>query len=126
MRDENIILPLRKDMPGLLRLHRSVERLASWCSWKCPLAAFFLIIAGNIFPTPAWWQATWYIAVAFLIALLFCSYGLAIAAGAVLVERPHTRFEAVGRLAGVFGGVAFAAIGLVGAWALVKSGISGL
>ncbi len=126
MHDENIILPFRRGMPKLLRLHRAVERLASWCSWRCPLGAFVFIVAGNVFPTPAWWRATWYIAVAFFIALLFCSYGLVIAMGAFLVERPHKRFEGVGRLAGVLGGIAFAGIGLVGAWELFRSGIAGL
>ena len=52
--------------------------------------------------------------------------GIGIAMGAFLVERPHKRFEGVGRLAGVLGGIAFAGIGLVGAWELFRSGIAGL
>lgn len=126
MRRENIILPLRRDMPRLQRLHQAVERLAGLCSWRCPIAAFLLILSAHVFSTPTWWQMICDVLVAILIALLFCSYGFTIALGAVLVERPHRRFESVGRLLGVFGGVVLAALGVIGAWALVRSAIIGL
>ncbi len=126
MRHENIILPLRRDIPRLLRLHQAVERLAGLCSWRCPIAAFLLIMSAHVFSTPTWWQMICDILVAILMALLFCSYGFSIAVGAVLVERPHRRFESTGRLLGVLGGVVFAALGVIGAWALVRSAIIGL
>jgi hypothetical protein len=126
MRHQSVILPLRRDMPKLLRFHRAIERLAGWCSWRCPLLALLLVMAAHLFPTPAWWRAACDTLAAFLVALLFCSYGLGIATTAVVVERPGRWFERIGLLAGVFGGIALMAIGLIGAWVFFRNSLLGL
>ncbi len=123
MRHENIILPFRKDTPKLRRLHQVIERLASWCSWRCPLAALAMIIAGHLFSTPSWWWMLYDVVLAILIVLIFSSYGFTIAIGAIIVERPQRWFERVGLLFGVIAGLALVAIGLVGAWELLSSDI---
>lgn len=126
MAQENIVLPLRRDMPKLLRLDRAIERLASWCSWRCPLAGFLLVLVAHVYSTPRWWQVTCDGITTVLVALLFCSSGFSIAVGAILVQRPHRWFERFGLLLGVFAGVALAALGLLGAWAFFRSAVLGL
>ncbi len=126
MRSENIILPDREDVPRLARLHRAISRLAGFCSWRCPLGALVLVVSAHLFATPSWWKTTSDILVGILIVLLFCCYGLTIAIGAIVVVRPDRRFERIGLLLGIVGGVGFAALGIIGAWALVRSAVGGL
>ena len=123
MRDEDIILPLRRDTPKLLRLHRSFERLAGWCSWRCPLAALLLAGAAHVLPTPPWGRAAGDTLAAAFVALLFGSSGSTVALGAVVVERPRRWFERVGPILGVLAGLGLAALGLVGAWAFLRSAL---
>ena len=126
MSHQTVILPFRRDAPRLLRFHRAIDRLARWCLWRCPLVAVFFVLAAHLFPTPVWWRAFCDSIVAIAVALLFCSYGLGIATGAFVVERSHRWFERVGLLAGVLGGLALVAIGLVGAWMFFRSSVLGL
>lgn len=119
------IMRMRRDMPKLLRLQRASVKLASWCSWRCPLFAFVLVLAAHGFSTPTWWQATSDALVALAVALLFCSSGLSLAAIALLVDRHHNWFERLGLVAGVAGGAALVMIGLIGAWALMSSSVGG-
>jgi hypothetical protein len=99
------------------------ERLAAWCSWRCPLFALVLVLAAHLFHTPTWWRWGCDAMVGLAIALLFCSFGLSFATTAVLVERRQTRMERVGLAAGVVGGAALVAVGLLGAWALMSGTI---
>jgi hypothetical protein len=85
-----------------------------------------LILAAHLFPAPFWWQAICDTITAFLIALLFCSYGFGAALVAVLAKRPDRWFEHVGQIVSIFGGVAFAALGLLGVWIFFKSAVLGL
>ncbi len=118
MRDRSVVLPLRRDMPKLSRFHGASEKLASWCSWRCPLSAFLLILAAHLFRTPTWWRAGCNALAAISIAMLFCSFGLSMAATAILVERRRNWIERTGLVAGVVGGAALMIVGLIGAWAL--------
>src|SRR5262245_11727881 len=122
---EKVILPLRGDMPRLLRFHRAAERLASWCSWSCPLVSFLLLIAAHAFSAPFWWRAVCDSVVASLFALLFFSYGFSLASASILVKRPPNWFERLGLAAGIFGGVAFAALGITAAWIFFRKSVLG-
>ena len=125
MRDRSVILPLRRDMPKLSRLHRGIERLAGWCAWRCPLAAFLLVLAAHLVATPSWWRLVCDALVAVAIALLFVSFGLSLALTAILVERRRNWTERGGIAAGVAGGIALAIIGLIGAWAFLSGVVRG-
>ena len=125
MRDRSVILPLRRDMPKLSRLHRAIEKLAGWCSWRCPLAAFVLVVAAHVFSTPTWWRLACDALVAVAIALLFVSFGLSLAVSAILVERRRNWIERGGIVGGIAGGTALVVIGLVGAWAFFSSSVRG-
>ena len=125
MRDRSVILPPRRDMPKLSRLHRAIERLAGWCSWRVPLAAFVLVLAAHLVSTPTWWRLVCDALVAVAIALLFLSFGLSLAISAILVERRRNWIERGGIVAGVAGGTALVVIGLIGAWAFFSSSVRG-
>jgi hypothetical protein len=117
---------MRHDMPKLLRLQRVIERLSSWCSWRCPLGFLLLTLAGHFFHTPLWWRTTCDIIAVILFALIFFSYGFTIAIGAIVVERPRRWFESIGLSLGVLGGVAVVVLGIVGAWMFFRSFVLGL
>jgi len=89
------------------------------------LAALLLILAAHVFPAPTWWQTICDTAVAILLALLFCSFGSSMALAAILAERRDRWSEHVGRFLSVLGGVALAALGLVGAWMFFRSSVRG-
>jgi hypothetical protein len=125
MRDRSVILTLRRDMPKVFRFHRASEKLAGWCSWRCPLFAFLLVLAAHLVPTPPWWRASCHVLVAISIALLFCSVGVSMAATAFLVERRRNWIERVGLVAGMVGGAALVVIGLIGGWALISRSVGG-
>ncbi len=120
-----VILPLREDLPRLRRLERAVSSVAGWCSWRCPLAGVLLVLGAHAFSAPTWWRVTCDTATAILIALLSGSYGLDLALTGALVQRPDRWFEHVGRLVSILGGVALAALGIFGAWMVLKSSIVG-
>ena len=124
MRHESIILPFSK--ARLLQLCRAVERLAGWCRWRCPLGVLLFILAGHLFHAPFWWRMTCDSFAAIFFVLIFFSYGFTIAIGAIIVKRPRRWFERIGMSFGVLGGVGIAALGIVGAWMLLKGSIHGL
>jgi hypothetical protein len=111
-----------------MRFYGLVERLASWCSWRCPLASFILVIAAHLH-SASWWQKACYTLITALVALLFSSYGLCAALSSVDVHIVHKRIngllEKIGLVSGLVGGTALIAIGLVGAWVFFKSAVLG-
>jgi len=115
------MLPLRRDLPRVRRLYRAVSLVAGWCSWRCPLVVFLFGLAVALFPRPLWWQVTCDTIIAISFVLLFGSFGFSAALGAVLAKRPDRWFEHVGQLLVIFGGLAFASIGLLGVWAFLSS-----
>jgi hypothetical protein len=84
-----------------------------------------LVIAAHLY-SASWWQAICYTATTLLLALLFCSIGLLLAMGAAIVRRTDRWFEHIGFLLGIIGGVAFIAVGLLGAWVFFRSAVLGL
>lgn len=115
------MLPFRRDLPKVRRLYRGISLVAGWCSWRCPLAVLVFLLAAHSFQAPIWWRAVCDILAAIPILLIFCSYGFSAALLAVLVERPDRWFEHIGRYLSILGGLAIAAVGLVGVWAFLSS-----
>ena len=118
---ESAVLPLRRDTPKFLRVRRAIKRVAGWCSWRCPLLAFLLVLAAHAFPTPPWFRLVCDTLVAALVLLLFCSYGFSIAADAIAVQRERRRSERLGLFFGVLAGLGLAALGILGVWAFLRS-----
>ena len=115
-------LSIRGMNARLLRIHDAVSRLASRCSWMCPVGALILIVAAHVYAA-SWWQTVCYSLMALMIVLLFTSFGLDIAMTSALLKRTDRWFAYVGFLRGVAGGLAFIVLGVLGAWTLLTNAL---
>src|SRR5262245_46253778 len=105
---ERVIIPLRRDMPRLLRFHGVLDRLGNAsCCW-CPLFSLVLLLAAHTFAVPYWWQALCDAIIAALVGFLFVSNGLALAICSILLRRPDNGWQRIGLAAGLVGGSGFA------------------
>ena len=93
-------------------------RVASWCSWRCPLGGLILVIVARTVPSEMW-QAVLYTLTAAMILLLFGSCGLAVSLGCLASGRPNRWPERICMVCGILGGFILVAMGLVGAWTIV-------
>jgi hypothetical protein len=100
------------------RTAQLVARVASWCSWRCPLSGLILVIVARTVPSERW-QAVLYTLTGAMILLLFASCGIAVSLGCLASGRPNRWPERLCRVCGILGGFILVALGLVGAWTLV-------
>lgn len=70
---------------------------------------------------PRWSQLVADVLVAVLILVLFCTYGASTALTAVAIQREHRWSERVGLFLGVLGGIALAALGIIGVCGFLRS-----
>src|SRR3954451_2213442 len=117
----SVILPLQSHS-RLSRTYSRVSSIAGWCSWRCPLAAFVLVLVAQLGST-LWLKTACYGLSALLIAALFCAAGAYIGLSSFLVRRSSAWLEQLGKWAGVLGGAALMVLGLVGGWLLFRSSI---
>jgi hypothetical protein len=77
-----------------------------------------LIIAAQL-SSAFWWQAICYSLSAIVMALLFSSFGCALAS--ITLKRRAGWWETVGFVGGILGGVGLIAVGVLGRWALFRA-----